>query len=92
MKNLQLLPSIHKNQAVVKVDFAFDKALIALAKAQKGVRDVRYFQELLGHGSSKTTEIYTHVSKKSLANIKSPLDHIIEHQNTENKHITVLKT
>ena len=49
MKNLQLLPSIHKNQAVVKVDFAFDKALIALAKAQKGVRDVRYFQELLGH-------------------------------------------
>ncbi len=54
--------------------------------------DLRYIQELLGHGCSKTTEIYTHISKKSLANIKSPLDHIIERQNTENKHITDLKT
>jgi len=29
---------------------------------------------------------------QSLANIKSPLDHIIEHQNAENKYITDLKT
>jgi len=28
----------------------------------------------LGHKSSKTTEIYTHVSMKSLKNIKNPLD------------------
>lgn len=40
--------------------------------------DLRHIHQLLGHGSSKTTEIYTHVSKKSLANIKSPLDAIIE--------------
>lgn len=39
--------------------------------------DIRYIQTILGHGSSKTTEIYTHVSKKSLANIKSPLDTIL---------------
>ena len=38
--------------------------------------DLRYIQELLGHRSSKTTEIYTHVTEKSLQNIASPFDNL----------------
>jgi len=44
---------------------------------EQGV-DIRYIQTILGHGSTKTTEIYTHVSNKSLANITSPLDKILK--------------
>jgi len=36
--------------------------------------DLRYIQRLLGHESSKTTEIFTHVRTKSIQNIISPFD------------------
>jgi len=40
--------------------------------------NLRYIQELLGHGSSKTTEIYTHVCSTKLTDVASPLDKLME--------------
>ena len=38
--------------------------------------EIRFIQELLGHKSSKTTEIYTHVNNQSLQKIKNPFDNL----------------
>ena len=42
---------------------------------EQGV-NLRYIQELLGHTSSKTTEIYTHVSRSGMIEVKSPLENM----------------
>ena len=36
--------------------------------------NIRVVQKLMGHADVKTTEIYTHVMKKDIDSVKSPLD------------------
>ena len=40
---------------------------------QSGV-DIRIVQELLGHSSIKTTQIYTHITDQLKSQINSPID------------------
>ena len=40
--------------------------------------DIRNIQMLLGHASSRTTDIYTHVSSRNLARIQSPVDRLLQ--------------
>jgi len=39
--------------------------------------DLRYIQTLLGHSSTKTTEIYTQVAIKNIKQVISPLDSLL---------------
>lgn len=60
--------NIHKNVSIHSLRHSFATHLL-----ESGV-DIRYIQELLGHRSMKTTEIYTHVSRQKLSEIQNPID------------------
>ncbi len=56
--------------------------------------DLKYIQELLGHRSVKTTELYTHLTSKSFAKITSPLDFVLRKDEhiLENKNLKQLES
>ncbi|ARE88320.1 site-specific tyrosine recombinase/integron integrase [Clostridium formicaceticum] len=62
---------INKNVSVHSLRHSFATHLL-----EQGT-DLRYIQELLGHSSSKTTEIYTYVTEANISKIKSPLDRLL---------------
>jgi len=57
--------------------------------------NLRYVQEMLGHSRPETTMIYTHVTKKSIAGVTSPLDYYLSREtsltNPEIHHSNLLK-
>ena len=49
----------------------------ATSLLDRGV-SIRLIQEILGHKSPQTTSIYTHVTEKSVENLRAALDDLID--------------
>ncbi len=71
----EYLQAVHKTNSKKPVILHWLRRSFATHLLESGT-DLRYIQELLGHNSSKTTEIHTHLSTKSLQQIKSPFDNL----------------
>lgn len=85
---IHLSPDTHHQQKVVLIRFEYSKALAEELKLTLGERcsqsntthlleqgtDLSFIQNLPGYSSSKTTEIYPHVSTQNISQIKNSID------------------
>ncbi|MFN4147786.1 MAG: tyrosine-type recombinase/integrase [Runella sp.] len=74
-RSLQSIFHRAKNAAKIKQEVTFHSLRHSYAThLHEAGTDIKLIQELLGHNDLKTTLRYTHVSKRTLENIKSPFD------------------
>ena len=107
MKYLQLIPDFHRQQFYSSTSFARCtphplRPNFATHLLEQGI-SLRHLQVLLGHNSSKTTELYTQVSVQKTGKIKNPLDNFYKTKSAtihadfgsiveKNKNITEINT
>jgi len=78
VRNLQKIVSKAAQRAGIKKDVHCHTLRHSFAThlLESGV-DIRKIQELLGHSSLSTTQLYTHISTEELKKIKSPIDELM---------------
>lgn len=69
----KILENLYKKLNLDKITPYMLRHSFATHSLENGM-DIRHIQELMGHSSTKTTEIYTKVTKKKLLELESPLD------------------